>query len=119
MSKRHRWKYIQKHNEFNKVIKKSGYSYLWIWRASYPHRLLLNRLDRKNWKRSNEYVALSNLSIFYTWENIKKSHKNEKCKTKVLTWNEEFELPDGSYSDIQDYFKYILKNMKQLLIILK
>ena len=42
---------------------------------------------------------------------------------KILapTWNEEFELPDGSYfvSDIQDYFEYILKNMKQLLIILQ
>ena len=37
------------------------------------------------------------------------------------TWNEDFELPDGSYfvSDIQDYFKYILKNMRQLLIILQ
>ena len=27
------------------------------------------------------------------------------------TWNEKFELPDGSYSvsDIQDYFEYIIK----------
>ena len=54
-------------------------------------------------------------------ENIKKSYKNNKLKISALTSNEEFELPDGSYfvSDIQDYFEYILKNMKQLLIILQ
>ena len=30
-----------------------------------------------------------------------------------LTWSDEFELPDGSYStsDIQDYFEYILKEV--------
>ena len=39
-------------------------------------------------------------------ENIKKSYNNNKFKTLIPTWNEEFELPDGSYSisDIQDYF---------------
>ena len=42
-------------------------------------------------------------------------------KISAPTWNEEFELPDGSYSvaDIQDYFEYIIKNMRQLLIILQ
>ena len=40
------------------------------------------------------------------------SYKNNKFKVSTPTWNEEFELPDGSYSisDIQDCFKYILKN---------
>ena len=38
-----------------------------------PHRLLLNLLDKKNIKRSHRYVTLSNLSIYYTWKNIKKS----------------------------------------------
>ena len=54
---------------------------------------------------------MSNLSIYYTWENIKKSYKNNKFKRSAAPWNEEFELPDGSYSisDIQDYFEYILK----------
>ena len=35
--------------------------------------------------------------------------KNSKFKISAQKWNEEFELPDGSYSisDIQDYFKYI------------
>ena len=54
---------------------------------------------------------MSNLSIYYTWRNIKMSYKNNNFKISASTWNEEFELPDGSYSisDIQDYFEYILK----------
>ena len=45
------------------------------------------------------------------WKNIKKSYKNNKFKISALTWNEEFELPDGSYSvsDIQYYLEYIIK----------
>ena len=76
-----------------------------------PHRLLLNLTDKINLKRSDKYVALSNLSIYYTWKNIKKSYKNNKFKISAQTLNEEFELPDGSYSvsDIQSYFKCILK----------
>ena len=53
---------------------------------------------------------------------FKKSYKINKFKISALTWNEQFELPDGSYSvfDIQDYFEYIFKkNMRQLLIILQ
>ena len=48
---------------------------------------------------------------FTTWKNIKKAYKNNKFKISAPTWNEEFELPDGSYSvsNIQDYFKYMLK----------
>ena len=85
------------------------------YKTSDPPILLLNLSDKINLKRSDKYVALSNLSIYYTWKNIKKSYKNNKFKISAPTWNEEFELPDGSYSvsDIQDYFKYILKNMRQ------
>ena len=67
-------------------------------KTSDPHRLLLNLADKINLKGSDEYVALSNLSIYYTLENIKKSYKNDKLKISAPTWNEEFELPDGSYS---------------------
>ena len=44
-------------------------------------------------------------------ENIKGSYNNDKFKISAPTWNDEFELPGGSYSvsDIQDYFEYILK----------
>ena len=81
-------------------------------KTSDPHRLLLNLTDRINLKRSDKYVALSNLSIYYTQKNIKNSYKNNKFKISTSTWNEKFELPDGSYSvsDIQDHFKYILGN---------
>ena len=90
-------------------------------KASDPHRLLLNLSDKINLKRSDKYVALSNLRIYYTWKNIKKSYKNNKFKIPAPKWNEAFQIPDGSYSvsDIQDYFEYILKNMRQLLIILQ
>ena len=53
---------------------------------------------------------LSPYQIYYTWRNIKNSYNN-KFKISAPTWNDKFELPDGSYSvsDIQDYFEYILK----------
>ena len=75
--------------------------------TSDPHRLLLNLRDKISLKGSDEYIALPNHSIYYTWKNIKKSYKNNKFKIWAPTWNEEFELPDGSYSvsNIQDYFE--------------
>ena len=56
-------------------------------------------------------LDLSNLSIYYTWKNIKKSYKNNKFKISARTWNNKVDLAVGSYSalDIQDYFKYIIK----------
>ena len=59
-------------------------------RISDPHRLLLNLTNKINLKR-NKYVTLSNLSIYYTWNNIKKSHKDNKFKISAPIWNEEFE----------------------------
>ena len=75
-------------------------------KTSDPQRLLFNLLDRINLRRSDKYAALPNLSIYYTWKNIKKSYKNNKFKISAPTWNE-FELPHGSYlvSDIQVYFE--------------
>ena len=75
-------------------------------KTSDPYRLLFNLSDKINLKRSDKYVALSPLSIYYTWKNRKKSYENNKFKISAPTWNEEFELPDGScsVSDIQDYF---------------
>ena len=80
-------------------------------KTSDPHRLLLNLTDKRDLRRKYKYTSLSNLSIYYAWKNIKKSYKNNKFKISVPTLNEEFELPDGSYSisDIPDYFKCILK----------
>ena len=80
-------------------------------KTSDPRRLLLNLTDKIDLRRKDKYIPLSNLSIYYIWKNIKKSCKNNKFKISAPTWNEEFELPDVSYSisDIQDYFEYILK----------
>ena len=75
------------------------------------HVLVLKLTDKLDLRRGQKTVALSNLSIFYTWKNIKSSYNNNKFEISAPTWNEKFELPDGSYSisDIQDYFKYIKK----------
>ena len=62
--------------------------------------------------RRNKTITLANLSIYYTWENIKSKNNNNKFKISAPTWNETFDLPDGSYTigDIQDYF---LKNIQK------
>ena len=80
-------------------------------RISEYHVLALKLTDKLDRKRGQKSVALSNLSIYYTWKNIKNSYNNNKFKISAPTWSDEFELPDGSYSisDIQDYFEYILK----------
>ena len=77
--------------------------------TSDPRRLLLILTDKINLKRSDKYVALSNLSAYYTWKNVKNSYKNNRFKMSASTCNGELELHDGSYSvsDIQDYFEYI------------
>ena len=79
----------------------------WNSKKSDPHRLSLNLSDKINLKECDKYAALSNLSMYI--EKYKKSYKNNTLKISASTWNEEFELPDGSYSvsDIQDCFEYI------------
>ena len=56
-------------------------------------------------------MALANLSICYTWKDIKTEYSNNKFKISATTWNETFDLPNGSYSvaDIIDYFEFIIK----------
>ena len=73
--------------------------------------LVLKLTDKLDLRGGQKTVALSNLSIYYTWKNVKNSYNNNKFKISAPTWSEEFELLDGSYSvsDIQDYFEYILK----------
>ena len=76
-----------------------------------PHKFVLNLSERLDLNSLNKHVALQNLSIYYMWKNIKKQYDNNKPKIIVLTWNDEFESPDGSFSmsDIKDYIKYIIK----------
>ena len=49
-------------------------------KTSDPHRLFVNLWNKTNLKRSDKYVALSNLSLYYTQKNIKKSYRNNKLK---------------------------------------
>ena len=63
-------------------------------RTSDPHRLLLKLADKIDLRRKDKYIALSHLSIYYTWKSIKKVYKNTEIKISALTWNEGFELPD-------------------------
>ena len=74
-----------------------------------PHILILKLTNKLDLRIGKKVIVLSNLSIFYTWKNIKSSYNNNKFKIYAPTWNDEFELQDVSYSvsDIQDYFEYI------------
>ena len=67
--------------------------------------------DKLNLENLNKNMTLANLSIYYTWKNIKFEYSNNKFKISAPTWNDEFNLPDGSdsVSDIQNYFEYIIK----------
>ena len=65
-------------------------------RTSEYHVLVLKLADKINLRRGQKIVALSNLSIYYTWKNVKRSYKNNKFKISAPTWRDEFELPDGS-----------------------
>ena len=63
-----------------------------------PHRFRLDLTDKLNLKNPKKNMALANLSIYYTWKNIKTEYNNNKFKIFAPTWNETFDLPDGSYS---------------------
>ena len=68
--------------------------------------------------RGNKKIALSDLSIHYTWYNIKEQYNNNNFRLSVPTWSEDVTIPDGSYeiSQIQNYFLMKqLKNTNQML----
>ena len=62
------------------------------------HRSKLDPADKLNLKNPKKNIALVNLSIYYTWKNIKSEYNNDKFQISALTWNETFDLPDGSYT---------------------
>ena len=79
-------------------------------KTSEPHILKLKLANKLDLRLDKKVIALSNISTYYTWNNIKSLCNNNKFKITTPTWNEEYTLPDGTYSisDIQDYFEYIL-----------
>ena len=84
-------------------------------KTSQSHVLILKLTNKLGLRIGEKIIALSNLSIYYTWKNIKSSYNNNKFKISAPTWNDKFELPGGSYSvsNIQNYFEYILKKHAQ------
>ena len=85
-------------------------------KTSESHRFKLDLTDKLNLKNLNKNIALANLSIYYSWKNIKSTYSNNKFKISAPTWNDSFDLSDGSYSisDIQDYFEFIIKKHETL-----
>ena len=78
-------------------------------KTSKPNVLILKLTNKLDLKIGKKVIASLNLSIYYAWKNIKRSYNNNKFKITAPTRNDEFKLPDGSYSvsDIQDCFAYI------------
>ena len=88
-------------------------------KSNEPNKFVLNLSRRLDLRSSNKHVALQNLSIYYTGKNIRKQYKNNKLKIVAPTWNDKFELPDGSYSalDTQNYIEFIIKKHETLTIV--
>ena len=86
-------------------------------KTSEPRRFKMNLADKINLKNPNKNMALTNLSTYYTWKNIKSEYKNNKFKISAPTWNDTFDLPDGFYSieDIEDCFEFIIKKHENLI----
>ena len=80
-------------------------------KTSEPNRFKYDLIDKLDLRNPNKNMVLANLSIYYTWKNVKSTYYNNKFKISAPTWNETFDLPDGSYniSEIQDYIEYIIK----------
>ena len=80
-------------------------------KTSEPNRFKYDLIDKLDLRNPNKNVALANLSNYYAWKNVKSTYNNNKFKISAPTWNETFDLPDGSYniSEIRDYIEYIIK----------
>ena len=76
-----------------------------------PHKFRLTLAVKINLKDPNKNMVLANLSIYYTWKNIKSAYNNNKFEISAPTWSDKVDLPDRFYSisGIQDYFGYIIK----------
>ena len=69
------------------------------------NKLFYEFAENINLKNPNKKIALANLSIYYSWKNIKFAYNSNKFIILSPTWYDEFDLPDGSHSisEIQDY----------------
>ena len=87
--------------------------------TKHSNKFVYNFTDKLNLKSPNKNIALANLSIYYTWKNVKSDYNNNKFKISAPTWNDTFDMPDGSYSiaALQNYFEYIIKKHETIAII--
>ena len=80
-------------------------------KTKHSNKFVYNFIDKLNLKNPNKNIELANLSIYYTWKNVKSNYNNNKFKISAPMWNDTFDVPDGSYSidALQNYFEYIIK----------
>ena len=80
-------------------------------KTNQSNKFVYNFTDKLNLKNPNKNIALPNLSIYYTWKNVKSGYNNNKFKIPAPMWSDTFDVPDGSYSiaALQNYFEYIIK----------
>ena len=71
-----------------------------------PNKFIYKFTGKLNLKNPTKNMALANLSIYYTWKNIKSEYNNNKFKILAQNWNDTFDLPNGScsISDISELF---------------
>ena len=80
-------------------------------KAKHSNKFVYNFTDKLNLKNPNKNIELANLSIYYTWKNVKSDYNNNKFKIPAPTLSDTFDVPDGCYSiaALQNYFEYIIK----------
>ena len=80
-------------------------------KTKHSNKFVYNFTDKLNLKNPNKNIELANLSIYYTWKNVKSDYNNNKFKISAPTWNDTFDVPDGSYliAALQNYFEYIIE----------
>ena len=85
-------------------------------KTKHSNKFVYNFTDKLNSKNRNKNIALANLSIYYTWKNVKSDYNNNKLKMSAPTWNDTFDVPDSSYSIAapQNYFEYIIKKHENI-----
>ena len=76
-------------------------------KISEPHRF--NLIDKLNLKNPKKNMALANLSIYYTWKNIRSAYNINKFKVSALTWSDTFDW----------WFKFMWTRLKTIVLNIK
>ena len=83
-------------------------------KTSEAHRFSLDLTDKRNLKDPKKNMALTNLSIYYTWINTKSEYSNNKFRISAPTWNDILIYLMIPIADIQVYFEFIIKKHETL-----